>query len=73
VVPGVLAMAFDKLTPEVEARIWSFKARGYTNAEIAMVLRLPFSVVRQITNGPQWPKVFTRVQEDGSWEIIRRP
>jgi hypothetical protein len=66
-------MAFDKLTPEVEARIWSFKARGYTNAEIAMVLRLPFSVVRQITNGPIWPKCFTRVQEDGSWEVIRRP
>jgi hypothetical protein len=62
---------YDPLTPEAEARIFSFRARGYVPAEIAMILRLPHSVVRALLYGPQWPKLVTRIHTDGSWEIVR--
>lgn len=52
------------------SELLSLRAQNLTWTEIAEITRTPREVCETVVDGPHWPKLVTRVEEDGTvWEV----
>lgn len=59
------------LTRERADLVRWLRARGRLWPDISRLTGLPVHVCQSVALGAQWPKLVTRIEEDGSWEIVR--
>lgn len=67
----------EPLTPEIMGQCRALRQSGLTWVEVSMITGIPRAICRQIVrdaeapDGPEWPKLVTRIEADGSAMIVR--
>lgn len=61
----------DILTSEKADQCRRLRKRGFLWPHISAVVDLPVSVCIAVCERPEWPKVVTRIEADGSAMIVR--
>lgn len=65
------ARMIDSLAQQKAEAVLRMHARGLPTLQISSEIGLPYWTCRAIIEAPQWPKLVTRIHEDGTATLVR--
>lgn len=61
-----------EITPEQAASVRSLRAKGMLWSDISPIVGIPVPLCISLYESPEWPKLVTRIDEDGA-RFVRCP